>query len=95
MDSRGVQQAEHAVLAFRYGEGEGHEHGSAQLDPVSGGVHLVLGQFQLARADVLEGEELDLLETDYLRSHQHVAVGAERGAGDTLLMLASSGLTWV
>ncbi len=48
-------------------------------------VHLVLRQFELSRADVLVGEELDLLETHNLRAHQHVAVGPHCRTRNALL----------
>ena len=41
-------------------------------------MHLVLRHHQVARAHVLIGPELDLLEAHHLRGHVHLAVAAAR-----------------
>ena len=48
------------VLAPRQRLHHRRRHG----EPVGGGVHLVFGQIQFARPDILVGVELDLLEAD-------------------------------
>ena len=58
--------------------------GARHRQPVAGRVHLLLGQVELARADVLIRVELDLLEAHDPRRHVYVAVrshlpGALRG----------------
>ncbi len=51
---------------------------SGKCQPEGGGVHLLLGHREVARADVLVRVELDLLEADDLPVHAHVAVGRAR-----------------
>ena len=51
-----------------------------ERQPERGRVHLVFGQFKFSGADVFVREELDLLEANHLRSHEHVTVDA-RPAG--------------
>ena len=54
--------------------------------PVRRGVHLLLGQIQLAGTDVFIRVELDLLEADHARDHVHFAMrgGASGSGGDSL-----------
>ena len=42
-------------------------------------LHLLLGQIHLAGADVLQGSQLDLLESHHLLGHQHLALLSEIG----------------
>src|SRR4029453_13821184 len=60
----------------------------ADGEPAGFRLHLLLRQFDLARADVLERPHLDLLEPDDLLGHQHLALLGEirrrRAFGETL-----------
>ena len=57
--------------------------------PVRRRVHLLLGQIQLAGADVLVRVELDLLEADDARDDVDLAVGSDGAACPALRTLAA------
>ena len=82
----GKRQADHAVAAVVSRVGKSVHHRERNLEPVRRGVHLLLGQVELARADVLVGVELDLLEADHPRHHVHFPVqrDARRIGGEAI-----------
>jgi len=80
-----VGQAEEAVDLFLRREGQGLDESGGNGQPVGGGVHLVLGQAEVADADVFLGEELDLLEPDDLGGDVDLAVG-DMAAGESFLV---------
>ena len=68
------RQADHAVTAIVRRVRQRVHDRERHLEPVGGGVHLLLGQIELARADVLVGLEADLLEADDARHDVDFAV---------------------
>src|SRR5882762_1223068 len=70
-----VQQTKHAALAFTHRKGKRFEQGTLQRDPVRRRVYFVLGEFELAVADIFVGKEFDFLEADDLGANEDVAVG--------------------
>src|SRR6185436_12013584 len=79
-----VRQGDDAVAPLLKGIRQRSHHRARHREPVRGGVHLVLGHRQLARADVLVGVELDLLEAHDLRGDVHLAVVAQPQAAPLL-----------
>jgi hypothetical protein len=70
------REPDHAVAAIVPPACERRHDGRWDRQPVRRRVHLLLGEIQLTRADVLVGVELDLLEADHTRDDVHFAVRA-------------------
>src|SRR5262249_11758812 len=83
-----VEKAEQAALAWGHREGQALDELPVERHPIGRGVHLVFGQFQLARAHVLQSEELYLLEPDYLRADQDIAPCPPRRAAHALFVFS-------
>ena len=77
------RQADHAVAPIVAAVRQRRHHRRRDRQPVRRRVHLLLGQIQLARTDVLVGVELDLLEADDARDDVDFAVrlAGTRGRG--------------
>ena len=59
------READNAVASVVGCVRQRRHDGVGNRQPICGGVHLLLGQVELAGADVLVRVELDLLEADY------------------------------
>ena len=68
------RQPDYAVTPFARAERQCRHHLARQRQPVRCGVHLLLGQVQFPRPDVLVGVELDLLESNHARDNVHLPV---------------------
>ena len=74
-----VRKATHAVTPVVGRVRHVEQHGARHGEPVGRRVHLLLGQIEVARTDVLVGVEANLLEADHARHDMDVAVRS-RGA---------------